>query len=71
MTEVSEVIDIAEAATVLGRSQSALRMQVHRKMNLGQEIDLPQPFMLLGRWVWNRVRFRQWLEEKGAGQAQD
>jgi hypothetical protein len=59
---------IAEAAELLGTTQEALRIRVHRMMNRDAKDSLPQPYMEPwkghGRWAWERAKFTAYLKMK-------
>ena len=57
--ERADVLYVADLGRKLGRTESGIRMAVHRRSD-----SIPPHFMLAGRIAWNREDVDAWLRRK-------
>lgn len=61
----SDVLYIPELAAKIGKTEVAVRAQVHRDAKVGtRKKVLPAPFKLGGKLAWRRADVDAWLERK-------
>lgn len=57
----ADIVDINEAARRLDKTANALRMHISRRRKQGKPLGMPTPQLELGRLVWDRKEFDEWL----------
>ncbi len=59
MSQKQEILYVADLARKLGRTESGVRMAVHRRSE-----SVPPHFMLAGRIAWRAEDVTTWLRKK-------